>query len=287
MKIQRDFFPGDDWVYFQVYTGPNSSDVIIANCAHACAQKLIAQGKVNKWFFVRYYIPDFHLRIRFHVTSRAFVPEVMAEFCNDLDVWIQRKLIWKVSIETYNREIERYGINIDVIETLFYFESDMVSSILSIIHDYADKNDLRWKACLLSLSNLLDDFLFEHESKLKHATFMFNSFLLEFSTAKDLRIQLNEKYRQYKNEIGTLFSSKNDIRLERVKTIISRKSLISKVIIEQLWVLNPETTDNLIGSLMHMLCNRFFISDARLNELVLYSFLVKRYKAEMHIQEKL
>lgn len=45
---------------------------------------------------------------------------------------MDKKLIWNLELETYNREIERYGNNISKIEDLFYFDSRAISELLTL-----------------------------------------------------------------------------------------------------------------------------------------------------------
>ena len=72
--------------------------------------------------------------------------------------YIEQDLIWKVQVDSYQREIERYGIGaMEQAEELFFHDSRMIVDMLDMIAgDEGEK--YRWFFALRAIDTLLDDF---------------------------------------------------------------------------------------------------------------------------------
>lgn len=66
----RDFYPGDEWVFFKLYGGIAICDKILFTHVLPLTNFLESEGTIDKWFFIRYSDPEFHLRIRLHTKDR-------------------------------------------------------------------------------------------------------------------------------------------------------------------------------------------------------------------------
>jgi thiopeptide-type bacteriocin biosynthesis protein len=282
MKTKRVFVPGDEWIYYQLSCGPNTSDKVLVGCIKDFANLLLESKKIDKWFFVRYDDPNFHLRVRFRAVSKSFVSEIYQMFNIEISHLLKRKIIWKVSIDTYQREIERYGDNtIELVENIFFYESKLICKILSILQESnLAIEELRWQACIYVLDKLIEHCFEDINTQVEQTNFMFQTFLMEFDDNKELKKKLDEKYRLNKPKIitalsGSFFNAKQ-IERELFEYIDSIKRIKEN---------NPTITNRIGGSLMHMVCNRFFHSETRLKELVLYFFLVKKYNSDRFLNK--
>src|SRR5262249_55544271 len=64
--VQRRFPPGSEWLYAKLYTGPATLDQILRVVVKPVVEAVLRAGAADRWFFVRYGDPDWHLRLRFH-----------------------------------------------------------------------------------------------------------------------------------------------------------------------------------------------------------------------------
>jgi len=64
---RKTFIPGSEWVYFKLYTGTKTADMILKNEIYEYVNGLLKNDSINQWFFIRYSDPDFHLRLRLHL----------------------------------------------------------------------------------------------------------------------------------------------------------------------------------------------------------------------------
>ncbi|MDT0353143.1 lantibiotic dehydratase [Pseudonocardia charpentierae] len=124
--------PGSDWLYLTL-TGPvGRQDEIVAGPLRELTDDLVARGHVDGWFFLRYRDPDHHLRLRLHgdpATLRAAVLPVVVSATADL---IAAGELQRAGLETYDREVERYGgpATIALAEAVFGADSHAVARLL-------------------------------------------------------------------------------------------------------------------------------------------------------------
>jgi len=273
--LQRNFIIGDSWIYFKIYCGPNSADFVLSEVIKPVAAKLINEKVVDCWFFIRYVDPKNHLRVRFKFASVAPIIELIDE-----------DLIWKVQTDTYQREIERYGVHtMKISESIFYHDSVMVADFIELIAG-DEGEELRWLFSLRAMDSLLNSFHFNDEEKLSIMEILKTGFGNEFGMSRPLKKQLDDKFRTERKKIDAfmsdaLFESEN---YHPIKDVLAKKELSMKPLVVEIFKLRSEEKldqelDSLLSSYLHMLMNRIFKAKNRLHELVCYDFLYRYYKS--------
>lgn len=276
--IKRNFIYGDEWVYFKIYTGRVTADEILLKNISEITTNLINQKVIDKWFFLRFTDPDFHLRIRFHLTDVSKYNEVSNEIYTKLNELEKGNKIWKLDLSTYKRELERYQwSNIENSETIFYIDSKFTINLLNQLKK--EKSIKRWFFILKSIDDFFVAFDLSVDDKNEIMQKMFNSFWVEHGSHKSIKKEIDVKFRKYEKEISTLFStppsSLKSIYLERLNELKGIK-------------FNKKAKDNLhdlVWSYIHMHVNRFMPSNPRFHELILYGILEKYYKKEIGIMK--
>ncbi len=284
-EIQRTFIAGDEWLYYKIYAGISTVDNLLATEILPLTEKLLSNKYIDKWFFIRYTDPDYHLRLRFHLTNNQNTSAIISSVNFLLKPYVQDGLVSKVQLDTYKRELERYGMkNIEHSESLFYHDSVLVANALKVLNNN-QFGELRWLFCLKSIDKLLSDFQFSTVSKLELMEYLKNAFASEFNMDKSLKKQLSQKYQKYKLKINQILS--DDIVQEESKYLVNllqeRSDMISKIylpIIKNVQFSN-DTLSNVLASYIHMHCNRLIRSKQRLHEMVIYDLLYQKYKSEI------
>lgn len=292
-NIKRTFIIGDEWIYYKFYCGPKTGDLVLTEIIKPVVEDLLSKNFIDKWFFIRYSDPDLHLRVRFHYTNPVNIFHIINSLKKRSKTFIDQNLIWKIQIDTYKREIERYGLDIiELSEELFYHESMLIVNMLSMIEG-DDGEIIRWLFSLRSIDNLLDDFLYTEEEKIKLMEVLKTNFGLEFGMRKELKHQLDRKFRKERETINNIMEKRKDESREILQLIklLDKKSENIKSIIKE--ILNLKNIDGLQGSLndlmasyIHMLMNRLFKSKQRMHEMVIYDFLFRYYKSMRARKEK-
>lgn len=283
-NLQRTFIPGSEWIYLKIYSGEKTADDLLIRVIIPIMKKLKKEQYLKKWFFVRYSDPDFHLRLRLLLNDTQYFGKVIYFFYEKLKKWNNDSLIWKVQLDTYNRELERYNKNlIEETESIFYADSEC---ILSIIRKLNGNENYRWMIALKLVDELLTNFCLTIEEKQKTMKNLSNSFKTEFGFNKYYLKQFNLKFRENKKNITDILNNNSN---EKEKTLISlfrpikkrTKKLMS--IIEQINAKSEKDhkVKDLLKSYLHMTMNRLFRSKNRLHELVLYDFMFRYYTSEI------
>jgi thiopeptide-type bacteriocin biosynthesis protein len=281
MEIRRSFNIGEEWLYFKIYLRSYFADKVLVKVSNFLSSKL-SSGKIEKWFFIRYYDPDFHIRLRLHVTD----PDEVGVLMREMNVLLQKEMeerIVSLSIDRYVREIERYDpLCIELMEELFFYDALSVIPVLHKIEEEAFSEDDRWLYGLLAMDKALSDFELDTEGKLNFTLPINSIFSLEFKKDKVLNKQLDKAYREYE---GIIIKNMQDSGL--FSEMLSEKSDDKKRIISQILQKNKKNeltqeVESIMSSYLHMNCNRLFRIEQRKQEYILYDFLTRFYKKEVY-----
>ena len=278
------FIPGSEWVYFKIYTGIKTADTILKNELYGYVNEMLKNDIIDKWFFLRYYDPDFHIRLRLHLKDTYDFSYVFNSFYKTFYSAVNKCLIWNVQCDTYKREMVRYGANtISIIEDLFFNDSEFVIKLLHLLNE-DNPNQHRWILSLVLIDSLLSAFSYELPQKQELLNKISNSYKKEFGfTRHHVTKQLNNKYRTYRKDIENAMLWENEIT-NVIVNIKRRRQAISSIA-EELITMEKSgelqvSLNALLASLIHMTMTRWFRSKNRLHELVIYEFLSRFYTSE-------
>lgn len=281
MKIQRSFLPGSKWLYVKLYCGPISSDEILIYDIFYIVNKFLKNKLISKWFFVRYADPDPHLRLRFLLSDVENVGAAL-QVINKRFSSLIGGMVWKVQIDTYNREIERYNqFFYDKVESIFSFDSFCILNILRSIGKNGESDNIRWMIGLKLADELLNDFDFDQNKKQELISVVSNSFKSEFGYTNKSEL-FKKKYRLNKKDIESVLN--DDLQNEKFSQFIYKRSVNIKSLLREIDKENNKfniVKERLVIDLIHMSLNRLFISKNRVHELILYDFLNVYYKGKI------
>jgi thiopeptide-type bacteriocin biosynthesis protein len=291
---KRNYIIGDEWFYLKIYCGYKTTDIIISQIIYPLAKLLYEEKAIKKWFFIRYADPDNHLRIRFQITEQQIILSIIKQLNKELGWYFENDLVYKVQIDTYQQEIERYGANtVHLAEEFFFFDSVMIAEMLQLLDgDLGEEN--RWLFALRAEDAFLSKFNPDLSAKLKLVEMFHANYSKEFNMNRALKDQLDAKFRKERAKINLILQKDHPIpdNLSSLIKIIDKKSLSIEPTIKTLIDYNENkklqvSLQDLIGSYIHMMINRIFKSKQRLHEFVLYDFLFRFYKSEIAKQKKL
>jgi len=279
--IQREFIIGDEWLYYKFFCGHNASNKIIKEIIKPLSEELIADGLIKEWFFIRFNDPSYHLRFRIKIINIESIGHIIKKINVHLKDFILNELIWNVEVDTYKRELERYGKTTMLIsENIFYLDSNIIAQFI----ENADDEKIYEKSLfgLRLVKFYIDAFGLSIQEKVKFTEKLKNYFYKEFGSEKDLKKQLDKIFIDNQNEINKSFSTNISKTNKLTKDISPHKKELQKninkiILLQKKNALEVDIND-LISSYIHMSINRLFISNNRLHELALYDFLWRNYK---------
>lgn len=276
--MQRIFILGDEWVYLKIYVNPAESDRILLDSICSLKDKLLNDGIIDKWFYLRYGDPDYHLRIRFHLVRTGHLGLLIGLFNDAIKQDIVKKYIWKIQADTYNREMERYGgeLTIEFSESLFFHQSEMVLHQLNELRSNRVEEKRMWIPVIMMIDELLNIFEFSVFDKCNQFKKLTSQFLDEFNYNTKDKKYLSNKYREVKGDVynimnGNLFI-KDCLYIKKTSTTIQK--LFTKYALQKSNIKHYN-----IVSYIHMLINRYFDNCPRAHELVIYYILWTYYKS--------
>ena len=278
--IQRTFIPGSQWIYIKLYTGEKTADDILINSISLIVKKLQKKQYIEKWFFIRYSDPDFHMRIRLLVYNTQYIGEIIQLFHQKISRWSNDHLLWKMQLDTYNRELERYGKNlIEEAESVFYADSEC---ILSIIKNLNGNDNYRWMIALKLINELLSDFGLNIEEKQKLMENLGKSYKTEFGFNEFNSKQFNSKFRENKKMVEAVLNNDlNEKDFISLSLPIKKRSKTLVPIVEQIKLQKENEVNELLKSYLHIMLNRLFRSRNRQHEMILYDFMFRYYSSEI------
>lgn len=285
---RRVFPPGSEWLFTKIYTGTSTADWVLRDTVAPLLAELRQEGLVDRWHFVRFADPDFHLRVRFHGVPRDLLGTVFPRLEERLAGQLASREIWRLQLDTYQREVERYGgpAGIELAEEVFDADSDMVLAIVAAVRGEA-LNDARWRMTLAGIDALLDDFGYDLEAKRRLMEQVSEDFAREFHF-KDtpLRHQISKKFRKEQGQIDQLLDPAKRARhpLAPLFATVRRRSEAWAPTVLKLKALSGELDpplDVVVVSYIHMMANRLLRSANRAQELLLYSFLFRYYDSQL------
>ncbi|PKQ63549.1 hypothetical protein BZG02_09260 [Labilibaculum filiforme] len=286
--VKRTFILGDEWLYYKLYCGPKTADDILAQIIKPVVEELLSKKIIDKWFFIRYSDPKTHLRVRFHYNNPQKIYHIISLVNNTSLSFIENDLLWTIQTDTYQREIERYGENtIELAEELFFHDSEMIINMIDMIK--GDEGEIiRWLFAVRAIDSLLDDFNYDDQQKLHLLENLKEGFGREFGMNKMLKLQLDKKFRNERQNISNVLNREMDSKSDMLPLfdLLQQKSIRTEHISKKIISIDknkklPRALDDLMSSYIHMLVNRLFKSKQRLHEMVIYDFLYRYYKSEI------
>lgn len=153
--VPRVFPPGTEWCYLQLFAGVSTLDRVLARLAPVLAAEH-ARGRIDRWFFVRYPDPGWHLRLRLHGAADTLWTEVRRGLQPALAELVAEHAVHRIVHDTYRREIERYGgpDGIALAERMFHVDSTAVVASLAALTGDEHAAD-RFRLALISTDLLL------------------------------------------------------------------------------------------------------------------------------------
>lgn len=280
MSESRIFHPGTEWFYFKIYTGVKTSDIFLLEVIKPLVEQLQNEKVIKKWFFIRYHDPKPHLRIRFNIGNLNSYSYILEKINSLFGEYLNSGEISNVIIDTYKRELERYGENtIEYAEELFFRSSELILNFL----DYDDEENLMF--ALFYIDCILSELELSNEEKINWIKNFDHAFKTEFNADKNLNNQLKKKYHNFQPKYFEFIKSNEfkDIRNLITNNISDIHIVIEKILeLEKKECLDVGIKD-FFQSIFHMHMNRLFVSNQRLFEMIVYDYLLRLYESRISV----
>lgn len=284
--VARSFPPGSEWLYVKLYSGVAGSDQLLREVVAPVVQKLESAGGCDNWFFLRYADPEPHLRLRFHGEPDRLLSALLPALHAAAAPWLRAGLLSRVQLDTYEREVERYGGGEGMLLAEQLFHADSVAALAIIKGSSGDAGmALRWRLALCGIDRLLCSLGFDEAERHTLIRRARDGYGQEFRAGPLLKRQLGEKYRQRRTQIEHLLDphGAHDAALAPGLAALAARDARSAPIVASLRAAEASGRlsvglASLAQSYAHMHVNRLLRSAARQQEYVLFELLDRLYE---------
>lgn len=124
--------PGSEWLFVKYYVSNGALERLLVESLLPAIQGLVASGAIDSWHFIRYADPDPHLRLRVHGLREALLGTALGGLVDSAADWLQSGLVQRIQVDTYEREVGRYGgyRQLAICEQMFHVDSEAASAII-------------------------------------------------------------------------------------------------------------------------------------------------------------
>jgi lantibiotic biosynthesis protein len=285
-RLRRTFPPGSEWTYLKLYTGPASADSLLREMIAPLAHELISSGAADRWFFLRFGDPRFHLRVRFHGDDPAVLGSVQQLAARALEAGLAQN----AELGTYQREIERYGgaDGMLVAERLFHADSDAVVALLDMFEPGERGGEERWQIGVLGSDALMCDLGLDDEARAAFTRRMHAALERHFRADARLRNAIAGRVRAELGTVDALLAAtaSSDHPLAPGTAVLAQRSERIRPLAAELTDLRAAGSldlppDALAASYLHMWLNRMCRSQNSFQEYVTYALLARVLRARV------
>jgi len=269
------FPPGSEWMTAKLYCGPASADTVLREAVAPFVRSL--GGAVDGWFFIRYGDPDNHLRVRFTGPPERLWGQVLPAFRNALAPSLDNGLVRRVILDTYRREVARYGgpEGVRAAEKVFQADSEAVLAILGVAE--GDEGlDVRWRLAVLGTDRLLDDAGFSLADRRASVKAWRDGYVrAQGDPGESAKRRAGRLFRDERAALAALLDGEaSSPALQVGIAAFQRRSEVTAPLLREL----PAHT---MGSYVHMHVNRMLRAAQRTQELVVLDLLDRLYASRM------
>ena len=158
--------PGSEWLFVKLYCGQSLQDDLIAGPIRDLAADALSSGLAEEWFFLRYSDPRRHVRLRFRGRPARLLKELLPVVSTWASELIDHEWCQRFVVDTYEREIERFGgdAGMTAAEALFAADSRAVVDLLDLLQARSVALD-RTTLAVLTVDALLDGLGLEPQAR--------------------------------------------------------------------------------------------------------------------------
>jgi thiopeptide-type bacteriocin biosynthesis protein len=237
---------------------------------------------LRSWFFIRYFDPEVHLRLRLRGASPAAAAEISASLGSTVSGAVHEDGLWTLQFDTYDPELIRYGgpEALPCAEDIFSADSDAVVELLQQGHFRASR--ARWEAGVRGVDSFMSDFGLDAGGKERFLDARLAAFAEDVRrpafrewlrrNARRERQRLLERMRRAPTPEDRIVSEILSRRSQRVSSAVQRIGELERA---------GELTaamHSIQSSLLHMHLNRLFRATRRRDEEILLDLLRSFYR---------
>lgn len=243
---------GSRWLYLKIYCNPHFANELLLAISDLLEKANMPH--MQRWFFIRYHDPDFHLRIRFYHEDTRSTFDTYDCLLPLLSKLLDDDVISRVSLETYQPELARYGGN----TAMFFCEKLFCLETECLLKKYKENSENLFLFTHRRIRNYIEKFkLMDSKAFIRNSKKIFDN---EFTVSKRSKSQFYRLFQELRED----FLLKEDLH-DCDKVISSIYENVN----------NDKDRSQILRALIHMFVNRTYSHGQRKHELLHYWVLDK------------
>jgi lantibiotic biosynthesis protein len=283
--VPRILLPGSEWLSTRIHLAATTFDELLADLVGPLVKLARESGAIDGWFFVPIAGDEPHLRLRLHGAAGALHAGVLPELQKAVAECVGDGRVARFEIDTYQREIERYGgpEGIALAERQFTIDSDAALELLRASAS-AGEAHARYRLVLLAHDAFLDDLGFDLESKLAVMRRLRNGYRHEMSVTTEQERQIGQRFRAERTSLESILAREPTSPLAFASGILERRSAALTTWAREVREAEARGAldvpiDTIAPSWLHMSAGRLVPAMLRQQELVVFEMLVRLYES--------
>jgi thiopeptide-type bacteriocin biosynthesis protein len=282
--------PGSEWLFVKIYGGEATVDRFATRSLPELVRGGMSHGAIRSWFLVRYKDPEWHIRLRFCGDGQRLLGEWWILLSRHVQPLLDAGFAWRIELDTYQREIERYGglEAMSVSEHIFCADTEAALTMLAALPE-DDTTETRWQLALCGVDRLLGDGGLTLEQREVLVTSLCDGFRKQHGLDTQYSIAtVNQRFRAERVVMESLLDgSPSDSAVVRaVVAALDDRSIRVKPLFQALRDLHAGgrltvSLDEVLCTYVHMHVNRVLRGPSPRHELLVYEFLARLYKARL------
>jgi thiopeptide-type bacteriocin biosynthesis protein len=267
-------------LFLKIYTSPPQTERVLTGPLRAAIEFACEKELVDRWFFVRYADPRWHIRLRLHGEERRLWTEVFPLLRQGLAEYDQFGVVHSYEVSTYFPEAARYG---GTAETLYLaervFHADSVFA-LAAMSDHARRwpQPRRLLLAAQAVHTLLTDFGLELPQRASFVNVLRDAMGERLGVSPRFRHEVGRRYRTDTRALQRLIKSapEDPLLVRRSQAMADTVHRLHKAF------RSGEACGHIhdvLASMIHMSANRLFSVTANLHEYMTYEYLGRHYRS--------
>jgi thiopeptide-type bacteriocin biosynthesis protein len=288
--MRRTFPPGSEWLYVELHAGTASADAVLTDLVANAVKRARRSKWLDRWFFERR--AGAQGCIGFVLQGNpAHLPKLLPRLNEAAAPLLADGRLLRIAIDTYVRDIERYGGDrgIELAEAIFEADSEAVLAIVGRL-DSSAAADERWRVALRGCHELLLDLGLDVDVRTDVVRRACDALKLELRGGKALDHGLGVRFRKERAALNELLAAAPDGEhpLAPALDAFAERSVRLRPLVKELRA-RERRGDLTVGvrglaaGLLRAHAGRLLRSDLRAQELVMLDFLRRLYASEAAI----
>lgn len=252
--LPHTMFPGTDWLFLKIYCPNAAHSLLVENAMATYVAEVMDQRLAVSWFFIPYADPEPHIRLRFRGDAALLTQKLLPRCLAWAESLKREDLCMRFAIDTYEREVERYGgaRMLSLFEDMFCTDSASVVRLLQMVREFKLEADMVAIAAF-SIEELLRGLGLATERRLRW-----------YSSRPMPNRLAGPEFRKYKGLVPfmTGHAGSYDPWVIRLREVLAVRAKELRPYAERLRSLYSDDEedillpDSVISSIVHMHCNR-------------------------------